>query len=76
MAARGDFSRDEILASAHVGIAVTFPKSMTARAKAEGRLGKADFVYLPEQDVSRCPAGDMLTYRYTNVEAGLTVSRS
>lgn len=46
---------------------------MTSRAKAEGRFGKADFVYLPEQDVYRCPSGEMLTYRYTNVEAGLTV---
>lgn len=75
VADRGYFSGEEILASEQAGITVTLPKPMTSRAKAEGRFGKADFVYLPEQDVYRCPAGDVLTYRYTNVEAGLTVSR-
>jgi transposase len=75
VADRGYFSGEEILASEQAGITVTLPKPMTSRAKAEGRFGKADFVYLPEQDVYRCPAGAMLTYRYTNVEAGLTVSR-
>jgi hypothetical protein len=72
---RGYFASEEILASEEAGITVTLPKPMPSRAKAEGRFGKADFVYLPEQDVYRCPAGDMLTYRYSNVEAGLTVSR-
>lgn len=75
VADRGYFASEEILASEQAGITVTLPKPMTSRAKAEGRFGKADFVYLPEQDVYRCPAGDMLTYRYTNVEAGLTLSR-
>ncbi len=75
VADRGYFSSEEILASEQAGITVTLPKPMTSRAKAEGRFGKADFVYLSEQNVYRCPAGDMLTYRYTNVEAGLTVSR-
>jgi transposase len=75
VADRGYFASEEILASEQAGITVTLPKPMTSRAKAEGRFGKADFVYLPEQDVYRCPAGDMLTYRYTNVEAGLTVTR-
>lgn len=75
VADRGYFASEEILASEQAGIIVTLPKPMTSRAKAEGRFGKADFVYLPEQDVYRCPAGDMLTYRYTNVEAGLTLSR-
>lgn len=75
VADRGYFASEEILASEQAGITVTLPKPMTSRAKAEGRFGKADFVYMPEQDVYRCPAGDMLTYRYTNVEAGLTVSR-
>ena len=75
VADRGYFSSEEILASEQAGITVTLPKPMTSRAKVEGRFVKADFVYLPEQDVYRCPSGEMLTYRYTNVEAGLTVSR-
>jgi hypothetical protein len=46
------------------------PKPLTSGAKAEGRFGKQDFVYLPEEDVYRCPAGERLPYRYTNEEAG------
>jgi hypothetical protein len=45
---------------------------MTSGAKAEGRFGKQDVVYLRADDVYRCPAGDRLKYRSTNVEDGLT----
>jgi hypothetical protein len=48
---------------------------MTSGAKADGRFGKQDFVYLPEQDVYRCPAGERLKYYFTNVEKGLTLRR-
>ena len=43
--------------------------------KSEGRFGKQDFVYVPEDDVYRCPAGERLKYYYTNVENGLTLRR-
>jgi hypothetical protein len=43
---------------------------MTSGAKADGRFGKQDFVYLPTEDVYRCPAGEKLTYRFTGEEAG------
>jgi DDE family transposase len=52
---------------------VTLPKPMTSGAKADGRFGKQDFVYLPKEDVYRCPAGEKLTYRYTNQEGGRTL---
>ena len=45
---------------------MTLPKPMTSGAKADGRFGKQDFAYLPTEDVYRCPAGEKLTYRYTN----------
>ncbi len=32
------------------------PRPLTSGAKADGRFGKQDFVYIPEQDVYRCPA--------------------
>ena len=35
---------------------------MTSGAKSEGRFGKQDFVYLPDEDVYRCPAGERLKY--------------
>jgi hypothetical protein len=46
----------EILACETVGITVTLPKPMTSSAKAAGRFGKQDFVYVVADDVYRCPA--------------------
>ena len=71
VADRGYFSGEEILTCDQAGITVTLPKPMTSGAKARGRFGKQDFVYLPEEDVYRCPAGERLKYYYTNVENGL-----
>ena len=71
VADRGYFSGEEILACDQAGITVTLPKPITSGAKAKGRFGKQDFVYLPEEDVYRCPAGERLKYYYTNVENGL-----
>ena len=49
------------------------PASKTSRnSKAERRFGKQDFVHVPEKNEYRCPAGQSLIYRYTNLEAGLT----
>jgi hypothetical protein len=44
------------------------PKPLNSGAKAEGRFGKQDFVYIPEDDVYRCPAGELLTWRFNRVE--------
>jgi transposase len=75
VADRGYFSGEEILACDQAGITVTLPKPMTSGAKSEGRFGKQDFIYLPEEDVYRCPAGERLKYYFTNVENGLTLRR-
>jgi hypothetical protein len=75
VADRGYFSGEEILACEQAGITVTLPKPMTSGAKSDGRFGKQDFVYLPEEDVYRCPAGERLKYYFTNVEKGLTLRR-
>jgi hypothetical protein len=75
VADRGYFNGEEILACDQAGITVTLPKPMTSGAKSEGRFGKQDFVYLTDEDVYRCPAGELLTFRYTNVENGQTLRR-
>ncbi len=75
VADRGYFSGEEILACEQAGITVTLPKPMTSGAKSDGRFGKQDFVYLPEEDVYRCPAGERLRYYFTNVENGLALRR-
>jgi transposase len=73
VADRGYFNSPEILACEQANITVTLPKPMTSGAKSEGRFGKQDFAYLPTEDVYRCPAGEKLTYRYTNEENGRTL---
>jgi transposase len=75
VADRGYFSSEEILACEEAGITVTLPKPMTSNAKAEGRFGKQDFRYAAEEDVYVCPAGERLTYHYTNEENGLVLRR-
>ena len=57
VADRGYFDSNEILACAEAKITVTLPKPMTSGAKADGRFGKQDFAYLPDQDAYRCPSG-------------------
>ena len=47
----------------------------TSGAKADGRFGKQDFVYLPDKDAYRCPAGALLPRRLTTVEKGQTLHR-
>src|SRR6202140_3142745 len=73
VADRGYFNRPEILACEQADITVTLPKPMTSGAKADGRFGKQDFVYLPTEDVYRCPAREKLTYRFANEEEGKTL---
>ncbi len=75
VADRGYFDGEEILACHDDGITVTLPKPLTSGAKAKGRFGKQDFVYLAEDDVYRCPAGKRLVYHYTNQERGLSLRR-
>jgi hypothetical protein len=70
MADRGYFNSPKILACHEAGITVTLPKPLTSGAKSDGRFGKRDFVYLPEDDAYRCPAGEQLPYRFTGEEDG------
>jgi transposase len=62
VADRGYFNGEEILACQQADITVMLPKPLRSGAKSQGRFGKQDFVYLPEQDVYRCPAGERLKY--------------
>src|SRR5512138_1728134 len=75
VADRGYFNSPEILACHEAGITVTLPKPLTSGAKSDGRFGKQDFVYLHDEDVYRCPAGERLPYRYTNEEGGKVLRR-
>ena len=72
---RGYYEGEEIKSCEEAGIAVMLPKPQTSSAKAEGRFGKQDFVYVAAEDVYLCPAGERLTYRFASVEDGKTIRR-
>jgi len=75
LADRGYYSGPEVLACQDAGITPICPKPLTSTAKAEGRFGKQDFVWQPENETYRCPAGETLIWRYRNVENGMTLNR-
>ena len=70
---RGYFSGPEVLACEGTGIVPICPRPLTSGAKADGRWGKQDFVYQVENDTYRCPAGETMTRRFSNVENGMTL---
>jgi len=75
LADRGYFSGEEIVACEAMGVTPYLPKPLTSGAKADGRFGKQDFAYVSDQDVYRCPAGQLLPRHMTTVEKGLTLHR-
>src|SRR5579883_1053494 len=75
LADRGYFSGEEILACEAMGVTPYVPKPLTSGAKANGRFGKQDFAYVPEEDVYRCPGGYKLRRHMTTVEKGLVLHR-
>jgi len=75
LADRGYFSGPEIKACTEAKIMPMVPKPMTSNAKAEGRFGKADFVYIAKDDEYQCPAGERATHRFATVENGMTIHK-
>ncbi|SDF02757.1 Transposase DDE domain-containing protein [Bradyrhizobium brasilense] len=75
VADRGDYDGEELRACEQAGVTVTLPKPLTSGAKAAGRFGKQDFVYVSAEDIYRCPAGERLIYRFTGQEDGKMLRR-
>jgi transposase len=73
LADRGYFDGEEVLACEAAGATPYVPKPLTSGSKADGRFGKQDFVYEPDGDAYRCPAGRRLPWRMTTVEKGMTM---
>ncbi len=73
IADRGYYKGPEILDSERAGVQTFVPKPMTSSSKAQGRFGKADFVYDPRADEYRCPAGQILHRGSDVVEDGMTM---
>lgn len=75
VADRGYYKGEEILACEQADITVYVPKPLTSGAKAEGRFGKQDFVYVADEDVYLCPAGERLIRHMTCEERGRVLHR-
>ena len=75
LADRGYFSGEEILACGPLGVTPILPKPLTSGAKADGRFGKQDFIYIAEKDAYRCPVGQVLPHHMTMIEKGMTLHR-
>ena len=68
---RGYFNNLEIKACEDAGITAFVPKPMTSNAKAHGRFGKADFIYIAKDDEYLCPASQRAIYRFSRLEDNL-----
>src|SRR5262249_44046658 len=75
LADRGYFRGEEIRQCEQTGINALVPKPLTSNNRAAGLFDKRDFVYIEADNAYRCPAGERAIYRFTRVEAGLTMHR-
>ena len=72
---RGYFLGPQIKACHDAGIQAMVPKPLTSNARAVGRFGKGDFIYIARDDEYQCPAGQRAIYRYTREENGQQIRR-
>ena len=70
VADRGYYNGEEVKACAQSGITTYVPKSNTSSNLKRGLFTKEDFIYEPDKDCYRCPAGKELSYRYQTLEQG------
>jgi len=75
LADRGYFNGEQILECEQNGIATLVPKPLTSNNKAAGLFDKRDFVYIPDSNEYRCPAGERAIWRFTTIEHGLTLHK-
>jgi len=75
VADRGYYNGKEIKACEDAGIKTYLPKCQTSGNQAKGFFGKRDFIYNPENDTYKCPAGECAIYRSTRHEAGKNIKR-
>lgn len=75
IADRGYFNGKEIRACSEAGIAAIVPKTMTSGAKFDGHYDKADFIYNAQDNTYRCPANQLLIWRYATIENNMKIHR-
>lgn len=75
VADRGYFNGTEIKACEDTGIKTYLPKCQTSGNQAKGLFGKRDFIYIPEDDEYKCPAGERAIYRFSRKEKDKIIRR-
>jgi transposase len=70
IADQGYYNGPEIAACLDAGITPTVPRPITSANAKLGLFTKDDFTYEASLDQYRCPAGAILTYRFSTVEQG------
>lgn len=73
VADRGYYNGEEVKACEQSGMTVYVPKPNNSSNLKRGLFTKEDFVYDPQKDCYRCPAGKELSYRFDSVEQGRPV---
>ena len=73
LADRGYYSGDQLLACEEISVKPYVPKPRTSNARAAGRFDKEDFDYLSDEEAYRCPAGQILPFRFIDVYEGKNV---
>jgi len=70
VADRGYYSGSEIKACSDDGITIYLPKPQTSGNTSKGMFSKRDFIYKPDVDEYKCPAGEQAIYRCSKQERG------
>ncbi len=70
VADRGYYNGGEVKACEQSGMTVYVPKPNNSSNLKRGLFTKEDFIYDPQKDCYRCPAGKELSYRYQTLEHG------
>jgi transposase len=73
VADRGYYNGGEVKACEQSGMTVYVPKPNNSSNLKRGLFTKEDFIYEPQKDCYRCPAGKELNYRFDSVEQGRPV---
>jgi len=68
IADKGYYSGSQIKACLEKGITPTIPKANTSANRKRGLFTKQDFRYDLETDCYRCPAGEIMTFRFQTTE--------
>ena len=75
IADKGYFSGPDIKDTQDAGMTALVPKGDTSGSEKKGIFNRSLFQYDADKDVYICPANEVLTYRFSGIENGLTIKR-